>query len=431
VVAATRYQASPPSGLGDVLSGGLGADPVRRVILDPWRHGLGAALGEALPGRRFGRLEVLRSKFKPGRKLSAYYLLDTSAAPVHLAATWSGVGAGAAGDRCSVLVSPADPTMPQLVRLTDPVHLARSVSDLAGRDDLPSHATSIDTIRYRPGQRHVLRATFGPDRPRVVVKTDRDRSGSRAVPVASAVTALLRSRCPGVLAADALGWLPTDAASVWTVAPGTPLSHRLVHVTTDSTPTVALLGRALRLVHDDTALAEHLRAVGCVLPARDVAAELAATQRAAEHIRVLLPSVGHVVDALVSATAAAVATQPPVAPTLVHGDLKCDNVLTGDPVRLLDLDRAALGDPAADLAKFVADLHWWCSGRLGGASALLAAFRSGYGPGAEDRWVWARTLVPIFQLRFAARRCAVHERDWAARVEALVATAAALSRAEP
>jgi aminoglycoside phosphotransferase (APT) family kinase protein len=130
---------------------------------------------------------------------------------------------------------------------------------------------------------------------------------------------------------------------------------------------------------------------------------------------------------VVSATADALTTHDPAAPTLVHGDLKSDNVLTGDSLRILDLDRAGVGDPAADLAKFVADLQWWSPGRRGGAGGLLSAFRGGYGPGAEDRWLRAGALVPIFQLRFAARRCAVHERDWPVRVEALVVAAATLA----
>jgi Phosphotransferase enzyme family len=416
---------APPRGgpssveLGEVLSGGLGVEPVRRVVLNPWRHGLGAALAEAVPGLRFGRLEILRSKFKPGRKLSAYYRMESPEAPVHLAATWPAVdGAGAC--EVSVVVSPADPAMPQLARLTDGDHLARAVCTLTGGPEPASEGLRIDTIRYRPGERHVLGATLGAGRLRVVVKTDRDRSGERAVPVARAVTALLRSKCPGVLAAEALGWLPADAASVWAFAPGMRLSQGLVEVARDTTADVALLGRALRLLHDDTGTAEQLRASGCALPTLDVAAQLVGTQRAAEHIRVLLPSVGRAVDAVVSATAAALTTHHPTAPTLVHGDLKSDNVLIGNAVRLLDLDRAGLGDPAVDLAKFVADLSWWRPGRLGGASGTLAAFRGGYGPGAEDRWARADALLPIFQLRFAARRCAVHERDWQGRVEALV-----------
>ncbi|WP_162253904.1 phosphotransferase family protein [Phycicoccus sp. Soil748] len=422
-----------PSHLDEVLSGARGEEPVRRLVLDPWRHGFADALGDVTPGRPSGRLEVLRSTFKPGRRLSAYYLLGTDRGPIHVAATWRPTTAdGHDGPPVSVLVSPADPAMPQLARLADADHLARAVAEVGGplheprRDGLRLH-----TIRYRPGERHVLGLTSVGGRPGVVVKTDRDHSGERAVVVARAAGALLRFRCPRVGAAVPLGWVPSDAASLWALAPGSLLSRGLARRSPESTAQVSLLGQALRLLHDDTATAEHLQACGALLSSPDVAAEVAATRRAAQHVSVLLPAVGQLVDALLSAVATALTSAPPGTPTLVHGDLKADNVLTGDVLRVLDLDRAGLGDPAADLAKLVADLHWWCPGRLGGAAGLLTAFRDGYGPGAEDRWSRAAALVPLYQLRFAARRCVLHERDWSARVEAQVASAAASAGTVP
>lgn len=40
---------------------------------------------------------------------------------------------------------------------------------------------------------------------------------------------------------------------------------------------------------------------------------------------------------------------------LIHGDFSADQVLTGDGVRLIDLDRIVLGDPVRDLGSFVAE----------------------------------------------------------------------------
>ena len=48
-------------------------------------------------------------------------------------------------------------------------------------------------------------------------------------------------------------------------------------------------------------------------------------------------------------------------------------------MRILDLDRVCLGDPALDLGKFLADLRWW-SGDDQRAGQLTEAFRAGYGP---------------------------------------------------
>lgn len=408
-------------GLAEVLSGSLGVGEVRRLVLDPWRHGLATALSHAVPAHRVGSVEVLRSNFKPGRRLRAYYLLHTVGAPVHLAVTWHLEPHGTEGEHLSVLASPLDPDMPQLARLSDPVHLAEVVGHLTSSPPLLHDVLRIRTVRYRPGQRHVLRATAGTLRGGVVVKTDREGSGEVAVRVAAELQRTLGTRSPRVAPVEPLGWAPGDRAALWRLAGGLPLSRRLADPGRDSTPHLELVGRALRLVHDDVGAAERLRDV---LPLTEPGGELAATLRAAEHLQTLLPSVSRSLHDIVRACAAALGSLPPGSPTLVHGDLKADNLLAGRRLRILDLDRAALGDPAVDLAKLVADLHWWSPAPTSGPAGLVAALRRGYGPGAEDRWARAEALVPVFMLRFAARRCPVHEPGWTNRVRAQVAAAA-------
>jgi aminoglycoside phosphotransferase (APT) family kinase protein len=427
VFVSSLHEGPQAPGLAEVLSGALGVDEVRRLVIDPWRHGLGAALTQAVPTHRVGSIEVLRSKFKPGRRLRAYYLVHTVGAPVQVAVTWDLEPDGASGEHISVLASPHDPDMPQLARLSDPVHLAEVAGPLTSSAPLLHDAFRIRTLRYRPGQRHVLRATEGTRRGGVIVKTDREGSGEVAVRVAAALRRTLSARSPRVALVEPLGWVPGDRAALWRLAEGLPLSRRLREPGRDSTPHLELVGRTLRLVHDDVSVAESLREV---LPLTEPGGEAAATLRAAEHLQTLLPSASHSLHEILRASAAALASLPPEPPTLIHGDLKADNLLAGRQLHILDLDRAALGDPAVDLAKLVADLHWW-SPPTTEPSALVAALRRGYGTAADDRWARAGVLVPVFMLRFAARRCPVHEPDWANRVRAQVASAARASLSGP
>jgi aminoglycoside phosphotransferase (APT) family kinase protein len=108
---------------------------------------------------------------------------------------------------------------------------------------------------------------------------------------------------------------------------------------------------------------------------------------------------------------------------LAHGDLKSDNVLAHEgTVRLLDLDRSGPAEPALDLAKLVADLHWWVDDAT--ADTLVAAFRDGYGPTDSARWERADLLARLFRLKLTARRCAVHDPAWESEVRHRVDTAA-------
>jgi aminoglycoside phosphotransferase (APT) family kinase protein len=194
----------------------------------------------------------------------------------------------------------------------------------------------------------------------------------------------------------------------------------------DAGRSVSLLGQALRVLHDSSAVEQS--GVLAQLPAHSFAAEAVSVLRAGELIRALLPSVGRAYDALVAAVVDRLERQTGAPMTFLHGDLKADNLLVdGDRVRILDLDRSCVGDPALDLGKFLADLAWWRGGPALGAEAdaLAAAFRDGYGPGAGDRWARAGVLAALYQLKFAARRCAVHDEQWAARVTAQVTAASA------
>jgi len=392
---------SAPELLEETLAGVHGVGALRHMALDPLRHGVRELLAEQAPWWDGSTPRLIRTKYKPSRKLSAYYELSPGDPARHAAVAWT-------NDSIDVLVSPDDPAMPQLAGLHDPAHLT----------DLLGFTGRIDTIRYRPGQRHVLRVS-ARDRA-VYIKVDKDDSGSHAVPVAQALGSRMSAECPGAGLAEPIGYSAADRAGLWRSSPGEPLWHRLDDPGHAERLT-HLLGRAVRVLHDTPA---------DLLPSsaaesHDVQAEVVSTIRAGEHIGRLVPQLGSDFLAIVDAVVEGLEHVPTEAPTFTHGDLKSDNVLAfGDEVRLLDLDRCGPADPALDLAKFAADLHWWCAPDSARARALTESFRAGYGECDPARWDRAVLLTRLFDLKLTARRCAVHYPAWDSRVRARVAAAA-------
>jgi len=398
--------ASPTQLSHETLTGSLGVGPLRDLVLDPLPHGVRGMLADLVPEWDGSLERLIRTKYKPARKLTAYYQLTPGDEARHVAVTWT-------NESVRVLVSPDDPDMPQLAALHDHRHLT----------DLLGFAGRIDTIRYRPGQRHVLRVS-SPDLPEdgrsVYLKTDRDDSGARAVPIVQALTERVTSTCPGAHLAEPIGYSAADRAGIWEGAPGEPLWRRFAGGAPEAKLTF-LVGRALRVLHE-TPLEDLPAQDG---PARDAAQEIASTIRAGEHIVALLPEVGADFLAIAHDVADDLARVPTEAPTFTHGDVKSDNVLAfGNDVRLLDLDRCGPADPALDLAKFVADLRWWCGPDKNCAGGLIDSFLSGYGDADPSRWERAVHLTRLFQLKLAARRCSVHDPAWETRVRARVSAAA-------
>jgi len=412
------HRHDPPSDpLRAVLSGSLGVAAVREVALAPWRHGLEETPTGAARSPGDG-LELLRTKFKPARKLTAYYRRSrgNGTDAEHLAVSWHAGTPVARGGRVSVEASPADPAMPHLSRLTDPAYLAALLARLDPGQALATARLQVSTIRYRPGQRHVLRVT-DPDLCRgYVVKTDRDRSGRQAVSAARGLHPMLATVCPETHVVEPLGYSAMEWAALWRLTGGTPLSEQLVGRSPDAAAYVSLVGHAARALHDHALSALGPESVA-LLPEHGVDVETESTRRAGDHLRVLLPAVARQYDELVTAVSQSVASMPKATPTFLHGDLKSDNLLVEDGrVRILDLDRVCLGDPALDLGKFLADLRWW-SGDDQRAGQLTEAFRAGYGAAADHRWARAELLAALFEAKFAARRCAVHDPAWEHRVQ--------------
>jgi hypothetical protein len=407
---------APAGLLKSALDGRDGPAAVRAIVTSPLEHGVAELLDAALPAARPRSLQLLRSKYKPTRKLTGYYTVADGEALVrrHVAVTWTADGG------VGLLVSPTDPAMPEIGRLADPPALGRLVEELSG-PGRPAGSPRVTTVRYRPGQRHVLEARY-PAGPAVYVKVDRDTSGARAVPVAHALRDVFLGEMPEAGIVQPVGFSPPDRAALWWEVPGRVLAA-LVRSGSGAASAVEQVGRAVRVIHESASTpGEHpaLDAVGT----RAVESEVAGTVRAGEHIAALLPEVGAIYADVVADVVTRLDRLPVDGPTFTHGDLKAENLLVDSGrLHVLDLDRACWTEPAMDLGKFVADLRWW-SRSPHAAAGLETAFRAGYGEGDPIRWARAGLLATLFEVKFAARRCVVHDPHWSSRVRAQVARAA-------
>ncbi|SDS62719.1 phosphotransferase family protein [Actinopolymorpha singaporensis] len=450
-----------------LVAGHCGLEGVRRAVSDPLAHGLQPLLDQCLPARPgLAPPRLLRSKYKPGRKLTAYYTLEAGSdcrAPRHIAVTWSTVPAdlgeasalepeaearglvepftqlvAASPDGClTLMTAPIDPAFPALVRLYEPGYVTATASSLDRRST--AGRGEVHTIRYRPGQRHVLRVVTAeaagqlevspPASGGSIVKVYRDETGALVTAVAAALDAVLTASVPGVRPARSIGYVEADRAAWWAVEDGEPLWRRLSDPRAPEM--LRRIGQAVRLVHEAGPVPVDSARPGAAswpgqasahpwipaLPRHDAFAELAVTARAAEHIHGLLPHVGARMRDVISRLGVALDARPAEPVTLTHGDLKCDNLLaTQGEVRLIDLDRAAIAEPALDLGKFVADVSWWCDSLGVDARPAISAFVDGYGPCDRVRLARARDLAVLFHLKLAARRIPVHHPQWAERV---------------
>jgi aminoglycoside phosphotransferase len=427
------------------------------------RYGLAQLLGQCLsvPAPPVG-IELLRTKFKPGRKLSAYYRvnlgdetrsiavdwfaepgpppvnageINDEAARRHLLAPFTQLAARTGDGQAALRVAPGDPQMPQLVRLSQHDYLMGMLSDLTADAFAFPAAADITTVRYRPGQRHVLQVIPMTDRkrPSTFIKIDRENSGPRAIRFAEVIGPILAEQCPRASLAQPLGYSVPDKASAWKQAPGLTLAQAARVPGRDITPLVALMGGALRVIHESemaTAGAE-AQGVGQRPVPHSAQAEAVATIRAGHHIEAMLPEVGTRYRLLTTEVVDRLDALPQEKPSLTHGDVKCDNLVAdADRICLLDLDRSGLADPAMDLGKFLADLRWWCRSSVVDVTPLARALVAGYGSCPPARWSRARLLAVLFQLKLAARRSPVHAMDWASQVTSQVADAAASLDAE-
>jgi len=470
-VAVRRLGSASGEKLADALAGRAGVEGVRWALRAPpvrlaLRRELRALLGA---GGELGPCHLRRAKFKPGRKLTAYYDVGVgghTSRPVAVA--WTPVASGnrrapepdpggmamqAEAERqglaapferlqsdlpgwgMRILVSPLDARYPQLVRVSAAGHVRDMLSaaydaDGAVRPGPPVSTYAVTPVRYRPGQRHVLRydpadqqgAPTDPSQA-VYAKLYRDGDGARSYRVAVRIADWLAAAGIGVTAARPLAYLPDDEVILYPQVAGAPLSDRFRRPGEALARQLGQAGLALRLLQQaPPRLADEL-------PGHDFDAEVRAIARASEHVEPLLPGVGARIGELLDRARELHARLPQEEPGFAHGDYKTDHLWASAGVlTLIDFNTCSLADPALDVGKFLADLHWrhTASDRRG-LEWAQRCFLEGYdGQASSPRMRRARLYEVLVLAKITVRRVRLFDPDWAPRTEALIGRAASL-----
>jgi hypothetical protein len=402
--------------------------------------------------------DLRRAKFKPGRKLTAYYdttvrdaasqqsivrsievtwrppTIDTQPEPMPelaslqdearmhgLAAPFTRLVTEIPKWGMHVQVAPLDSRFPQLVRVSDPAYV-RAMLASAGLTPAidPAPEYTVSAIRYRPGQRHVLRYDrIGDPSGTLFAKVYNSDKGARIFDVVARVADWLEAHGDGLRTVRPCGYIAGDGVVLYPLVPGTPLSQLLRAPGQETDRLLRETGGALAALHrtplDIIELQPH-----------SFAKEIKGIVSASEHVHPLLPAAGAAITAILDRARALHERLPQEPPGFAYGDFKADHLwVTPDGLTLIDFDTCYLFDPAIDLGKFLADLQWWYDGYgQPGVAEAQAQFLLGYGPDAPaERLLRARLYEVLVLVKTTVRRVRLFDSDWAERTTRLVAHA--------
>jgi Ser/Thr protein kinase RdoA (MazF antagonist) len=392
--------------------------------LAPWWQSAGPA-GE--PGHA-PRLRGHYARYKPGTSCLVGYTLDGDAAPVDGPAAWDApaplyvmahradaedklanarrLGAQAAlvaalvVDELSLVAYrfPLDRRLDQLALVATPGG-CRVLLERLGLADVDDQPITCKLLRYKPERRAVVHLALGARRWLVKLYAD---EGAFNAAYASARLA----DAPGTPLAPLAGKSRRHRALAWPWLDGKPLDGVLLDTAPPNTvpetaahalDAYAAAGRALAALHG---MDHHPHGYGY-----DAAVERQAALFAGQAVVSLDPMTRCMVDNLLGAIVPFVVNPPRT--TAVHGDFTPDQVMVDDRsgcVTLLDLDRAGVGDPAADLGAWYA---WLLHRRDAGAAApvtverVMDAFKAGYAqvrPLPADDAVRVHTAMRLLRL---------------------------------
>jgi thiamine kinase-like enzyme len=414
------------------------------------------------PGYRVGPFHMTRAKFKPGRKLSAYFTFPALDAAgkvcdsVHLAVTWQNAldGTNSADGRdqlqeeanqsglmpvqrelwrdlfdqgIRLQVWPLDPKFPQLVRLGNPSHVAEMFASLGISHD-PRQLPVITPIRYRPGERHVLRYEISSEEDtgegqRLYAKLySNEQDADRAFGVATRVVDWLDANNEGLQGNRPEAMSKEDAVILYPHAPGIPLSHQLDRSGRWLADQLKIIGRSLAALHNGP---ESLQSG---LKENTFANEAKVVKRASEHIQVLLPETYDKILFILEKLQKHYADLPQEKPTFTHSDFKADHLLsTPQGLTLIDLDTCTLTDPALDIGKFLADLEWWFTQKgISGVEEAQAELLKGYvgdkstDSAVADRLRRAKLFHILILMKIVARRVPIFKKEWATMTSQMI-----------
>src|SRR5688572_695158 len=277
----------------DILSGKAGVDGIQLLLNGQWSRRLLRSEAQSMlrDVYRAGPFHLTRAKFKPGRKLSAYFTFPALDAAgkvsdsVHLAVTWQNTldGANAADGRdqlqeeanqaglmpvqrelwkdlfdqgIKLQIWPFDPKFPHLVRLGSPAYAAGMLASLGITHDLKKSPV-ITPIRYRPGERHVLRyeidspKTVSGGKQRLYAKLySNPQDAARAFGVANRVVEWLEANSHGLHGNRPEAMSQEDGVIFYPHAPGIPLSHQLNRSRRWLATQLHIIGRTLAFLHN-------------------------------------------------------------------------------------------------------------------------------------------------------------------------------------
>lgn len=289
-----------------------------------------------------------------------------------------------------------DPALPTLARLCDPEGLAPAFSRAMKG---PVHVSAVTVVRHKPGRRCTLRYDLQQgdqarrSRSRLYGKT---YASDRGPAVHAALVALAGGAMPpgSPTVPRPVAWLPDLRLHLLSSVPGTPVEPFL---------------RA-----GDCATAERLADAVCNLHAsrsaiarsHDLTAELAPLTERVEQLRAASPRLRSAATRCLAAVLEGARRPWPWRYRPIHRDLYHDQILIGPHgVSFVDLDDAALGEPAVDVANVVAHLRLLAiqSGAERPLSDVGRAFRArclAIDPGLDPELV--RLLEGATLLRLAA-----------------------------
>ena len=196
-----------------------------------------------------------------------------------------------------VQVFPLDADFPKLARLADPAYVQGVLeAEATVQPTAPSYR--ITPIRYRPGQRHVLRYDPIDDAGQVdeggtlFAKVYNSDKGARTFDVAARISDWLAEQNNGISAVQPLTYIAAEGLVLYPRVAGTPLSELLRQPGPATDAYLRAAGAAIRALHQTPeSLIE--------LQPHSFAKELKGIVSASEHVHPLLPATSATIAGLI------------------------------------------------------------------------------------------------------------------------------------
>jgi hypothetical protein len=440
-----RAEVAGPEGVRRMLRAGQQRQVLRRDL---------AALLE--DGAKLGSCRLTRAKFKSGQ-LDAHFDLEIQGRagggllvrPIQVTWGWLGEArrkdsvmdpaGGVPTELCSPLrvlqadipgratriqVSPFDAKYPRLWRLFEPGYVGGALAGVPGVARSAVGGYAVTTLRYFPGRRHVVRFDPLSGGDIIFAKVRRAKDEVKSLRFEQVVEACGLTAGVHMNVVHRLIRVTEDAVELYPEAAGARLIQLLRGQSQALPGCLVRLGSELRRLHDAA------RQSVSGLPERTFENELQATALENDHLRLLMPQMAPRIDRLLSRARDLQARLSPEPPTMCHGDFKVEHIWVGNDggFTFIDCDKAVVSEPAMDLGKFLADLHWWhATCALPGHAQAKRRFLEGYGLGVttlDD--LPARLYEAVVLIRITLRRVRLVDKDWVRWIEGPIGWAEAL-----